>query len=287
MKASRFLIFVSVLFLMGCRSEEPFRHVVFADSPEMFNFVTPSGRTKAFITDGVSYNIVFDDEKRMATLTINNLRFSPEEEGRIVTFSNIEWTYVAGSHEKQRAIKAPSISSDNPGDDCTLTEVEIVYSESNELNDNPSAGFYASYTVNGIYSVLSYPYTVFAEGTTTVRSETEIMPQLVDYEPLYKLDLHPSSMTLDMTVKDLDISGKKVGFTLRGIAMTLTDDGYTLEENESVKLTLNGGETVLVKNVSGNAVLRDELNLVMELIHDGMTYYVEAYLSPDYNKLRQ
>ena len=93
-------------------------------------------------------------------------------------------------------------------------------------------------------------------------------------------------MTLDMTVKDLDIGGGKVGFTLRGIAMTLTDDGYTLEENESVELTLNDGETLLVKKVSGNAVLRDELNLVMELIKEGVTYYVEAYLSPDYNKLR-
>lgn len=286
MKASRFLIFVSVLFMIGCRNEEPFRHVVFADSPEMFNYVTPSDRTKAFITDGVSYNIVFDDEKKRASLTINNLRFSPEEEGRIVTFSNIEWTYIAGSHEKQRAIKVLSISSDNPGDDCTLTEVEIIYSESNALNGNPSAGFYASYTVNGIYSVQSYPYTVFAEGTTTVRSEKEIMPQLVDYEPLYKLDMHPSSMTLDMTVRDLEIGGKKIGFTLRGIAMALTDNGYTLEANKSVELTSNGGETLIVKNVSGNAVLRDELNLVMELICDGMTYYVEGYLSPDYNKLR-
>lgn len=274
------------LILGSCRSDEPFKHVVFADSPEMFNFVLPSGRTAAFITDNVSYNIVFDDEKRKATLTINNLRCSPEEEGTIVTFSDVDWTYVEGSHEKQRSISRPMLVSDSPGDGYNLTDVEIIYSESNELNRNPSAGFYASYTVNGAYSVMSYPYIVYAEGTTTVKTEGDVMPQLVDYSPLYKLDLRPSVMKLDISVKDMEIAGERLDFSISGIGMSLTDDGYTLDGNDIIHVEMSNGKAVEVRDISGVAVLRDQLELVMELVYEGKTYNVEAFLSPDYNKMR-
>lgn len=286
MKTVRLFIFLSVVALWGCRSDEPFKKVVFADSPEMFNFVTTEGKTEPFITEGVTYNLVFDDDKKTATLTINNLKTRRSDPGLIVTFSDVEWTYVAGSHEKQRAVTATTLTSDNPGTDITLTDVVIIYSESNELNNAPAAGFYASYTVNGNGSILSYPYQVYADGTTTVRDDSDIMPQLVDYEPVYILDLHPSGMNLDIAVHGVEIAGKRLDFRLTGVAMTLTDVGYGFRIAQPVEVETSDGARVTVSELSGSANLRDELDLTMGVVYVGEQYVIEAYLAPDYNKIR-
>jgi len=289
MKTARLLIIFIFPFaaLCACRSEDPFKKVVFADSPEMFNFITPVGRSSSsYIVDNVSYNIAFDDDKKKATVTINNLKLSANVPGEIMTFSNVDWNYVSGSHETQRAIRVPMMSSDSPGNGFTLTDVEIIYSESNESSNVPTAGFYASYVVNGAYSVLSYPYKIYADGTTTVRTDKYIMPQAVDYEPVYVLSLHPENMSLDMNVRNMDIDGARLDFSISGIAMTLTDEGYNLDETERTAVTAYNGTSINVSDISGVAVLRDELNLTMTVEYMNMTYYIEAYLSPDYNKMR-
>ncbi len=281
-----FIMFLSIVSLWGCGSDEPFKKVVFADSPLMFNFITPAGQQSSYVAEDVSYNIVFDDEKKTATLTINNLKWTQADAGMIATFSNIDWTYVTGSHEKQRAIIAPVLTSDNPGIDVALTDVVIIYGESNELNNAPAAGFYASYTVNGAYCVLSYPYQVYADGTTTVMNDSDIMPQLVDYDPVYILNLHPSGMTIDVDVQGVEIAGTRLDFNVTGLTMKLTDVGYDFGISRPVAVTTTGGTAITINKLSASANMRDELDITMEVALDGESYIIESYLAPDYNKLR-
>lgn len=290
MKTARLLIiFIFPLAaLCACRSEDPFKKVVFADSPEMFNLITPVGRSSSsYIVNNVSYNIAFDDDKKKATVTINDLKMSANAPGEIVTFSNVDWNYVPGSHETQRAIRVPIMSPDSPGNGSTLTDVEIIYSESNKLSNVPTAGFYASYVVNGAYSVVSYPYIIYADGTTTVRTDNDIMPQTVDYEPVYVLSLHPESMSLDMNVRNIDIDGERLDFSISGITMILTDEGYNLDETEWTAITASNGTSINVSDIAGVAVLRDELNLTMIVEYMNTMYYIEAYLAPDYNSCKR
>lgn len=282
---------MAALLLSGCGSDEPFKHVVFADSPEMFTSITAlnGSRQAEAITEGVSYYIVFDDEKRNATLTINNFQASPESQGEIITFTDVEWTYEPGSHEKRRIIKADVLhSSSGPGADVTLSDVVIVYTESNEMSAERTSGFYASFVVDGIYKVMSYPFKIYGLGTTTV-SDAEDGPagQNIDYDTEYAISLNPSAMRASIEINGLTLGDETVDLTIGSLKLTLTDVGYDIE--------LGSGNTVVVKNcdlkpviksLKASADLREDLALSFEVDMGQKSYSVDACLSPDLNEIR-
>ncbi len=267
--------------------DEPFKDIVIANSPEMFNLVTREGsRANPEVTDGVSYYIVFDDVKRKAELTINNLRTDKSSTGLIATFSNLDWTYEPGIHEKRRIIEADVLTSDNPGYDITLTDVTIIYTESNEMSEIKAGGFYASFVMNSTYSFMSYPYDVYAQGTTTVSWTRSSTQDHIDYEPKYRIRLAPSTMTADLSVEGLVLDTRKVDFKLSGQRLGLTAEGYTLTLPSSATVTDADGSQVVIKSLSAHADLRDELDIDAKIEVDGTEYTVSAFLSPDLNVLR-
>ncbi|MCM1348177.1 MAG: hypothetical protein NC338_02085 [Firmicutes bacterium] len=278
--------------LAGCGSDEPFKHLVIADSPEMFNVVAPAGgaRGSASITEGVSYYITFDDEKRDATLTINNIQLSPSSPPEIITFSNIVWTYEPGSHEKRRIIEAAELHSDGaPGADVTLTDVVIIYTESNELNPEPTAGFYASYTVDNLYRVTSYPYRVEAFGTTTVSNPDSVVQHMIYYDPVYAISFNPRNFTASIHVASLELAGSGeslVDLDISGLKLGLDPEGYTMQATSSSKVVASTGADVSLGDLSATANLRDQLDLTFEITVNGKQYLVEAYLPPDLNALQ-
>lgn len=283
------LAVLSALTFQGCRSDEPFKHVVFADSPEMFNLITYDGkgsRGAGEIAENVSYYIVFDDVKRNATLTINNLRTDNGERGIIATFSDVTWTYEPGSHEKRRIIECAELQSDpNPGADITLTDVTIIYNETNELDPEPSAGFYASFVVNGTLKFTAFPYEVYADGTTVIAARASEAGRDIDYDATYRLTFDPQSMEATLSVDNFDVDGVECEFEISRLSLILSDKGYELKSS-GVSVVNSSDAALNVESVSANAELRGNLIVEMELSVGGKAYGVEATLSPNRSVLR-
>lgn len=290
MRHIQFIILsLASLLLAGCRSEDPFKHVVFADSPDMFNFVMPVGRSAPSINEDVTYNIVFDDVKRNATLTINNLQLPGEDLPVMAAFEDVIWTYEPGSHEKRRIIETDLMQS-NPalGAAITLTDVTIIYSESNEMNPDLSAGFYASYLLNDQYRIMAYPYRIYADGTTTVAAQgaEAAGERRIYYDTKYVVDFQPTTMTATIFVEGLEIEGQLLDFEINNLKLGLTADGYALSRSAGTSVRIpDGGTEVTVNDVAATAVLREDLVLNMEIKVGGAVYAVEGILSPDLNQL--
>lgn len=282
-------VILSALLFAACGSDEPLKHVVFADSPVMFNWISPADGSRAVptVVDGVTYHIVFDDDKRNATITLDNFRLSPEAPSEIATFTNVEWTYESGSHEKRRIISSDILVSDGaPGASVTLTDVVIIYTESNDLSPEPSAGFYASYIVDGAYSVLSFPYKVYCFGTTTINPADSIAPNYVDYLPEYTVTLRPGTMQADMTVSHLEVGGMTFDMTITGLLLTLTPEGYDLKSNAATAVRVSAsGVAITDIDLTAGAELRDRLVMTMNFKVNGTPWMLQAYLSPDLNEL--
>lgn len=286
MKCTRFVILFALLsVLVSCGSDEPFRNIVFADSPVMFNSIREAGQSSGSsrVVEGVSYYIVFDDELRNATLTINNFKSSPTAEPETAVFSNVEWTYGEGSHEKDRVIEAETLVSDGePGAVVTLSNVMIVYSQANDLNPEPTAGFSAAYTVDGVYDVLSYPYAVYGFGTTTVSNPDSIALQDVDYDPIYRIDFHPGSMSADLRAEGLTLSGETVDVSIANLSLELTPDGYSLKSRVGSTVAVSSPAVRIADvELEASAEMRGRLDLTISFSLDGTPCRLDAYLSPD------
>lgn len=287
------LILISSIILVSCGSDEPFKHVVFADSPKMFSAVVDltEDRSPVVMTEGVSYYITFNDEPKQATLTINDLRLTPSGERVVATFVDLEWTYGEGAHEKQRIIVADELhSSGDPGADMVLTDVTFVYTESNELNPVESVGFYAEFTVNGRYHVVSYPYLVVADGTTTIRgvAEGRVMDDEISYDPVYLVRFDPKSMSASVSSLGLTIGGINADFEISGLGLVLDGRNYALSANGTTDYKSVSDESRWsFVDFNATADLRDELNLVLELSSDSCHVVVEGFLSPDLSVSRR
>lgn len=291
MKHARILLLPFIaLILSACCGSEPFKHVVFANSPAMFNAIVPvnGDGTSGYITEDVSYYIVFDDEKRYAALTINNLVLHPGDEPMIATFERLQWTYEPGSHEKRRIISADRLtSSDQVSSRVTLTDVTIIYIESNDMNQKNTAGFYVSYTVDDQYRITSYPYAVCADGTTTVKTAGSSTVSNIDYTPVYIVRFTPLSRTAELSAHNVMLGDIAYDFTVSGLSLQLLPDGYQLSKKSTTRITANGESGSLrLMDISATAKLRDELLLKFTVDADGVIYEAECYLAPNLSTLK-
>lgn len=280
---------LAVLTFASCRSEEPFRHLTIADSPEMFSTVHPlRSRVGDYVTDSISYYITFDDEKKVASLTISHLQISPDGMPVTATFTDIPWNYQSGSHETRRVIKTESLhSSGGPGADILLTDVTIVYIEANDTNVAQTAGFYAQYTVENAFTVMSYPYTLCADGTTAICEAIPGAERDYLYDPVYIIKLDPKTMSADITVRNFVTDGVIWNLELKSLALTLTPDGYALRLESPV--SVNVGDTGRILNfesVEANAIMGQSLELVSKFTYQGKRYLLEGYLTPEMSTLR-
>lgn len=277
------ILLLSVVGLSGCRSSDPFENIVSTDVPKAFNRVSVinvKGASSVF--DDVSYAIVFDDAKRVANLTISNLRVEDDGIPMTLTFTDVPMSYTPDRHEKERIIKADVLISDCAATQgMAITDVEIVYTKSNDLDPNNTSGIYARYTIDGRYLVTAYPYSMLADGTTRI-DENDDGEEYIDYNTIYYIDLDPSVMSADLTVEDLHIGGKMLRLRIEGLKLSLADDGYTLESGSGTRCS--GDCDVALKSVSATAVLRDELRLEIFVSVDGIPYRISGFLTPNLSK---
>lgn len=239
-------------------------------------------RSAANIFDDVTYAIVFDDTKRVANLTISNLRVEDEQIPMTLTFTDVPMSYTPNRHEKERIIKADVLVSDFPATQgVAITDVEIVYTKSNDLDPNNTSGIYARYVVDEKYQVTAYPYNILADGTTRVDENVDGQ-EYIDYNTVYHINLDPSTLTADMTVEGLPVSGRKTSLSITGLRMSLIENGYVLASDNRTRC--DGDGIVELKSLSAEARLRDELRLEIYLSVDGIPYRISGFLTPNLSK---
>ena len=268
------------LFVTGCRSSEPFDKITRAATPEAFNYVAPlSSRAASTVYNDAGYYIVFDDENKVASVTISNLRVPGYDQPRTLTFVDVPMDYTSNNHMVERMIKAESLVSHDPINGGTeITDVTIVYIQSNSLDPNPTDGIYARFVIDGAYLVTAYPYDVFGEGTTRI-DDLENLTTAYDYNTTYHLTLDPSTMTADMEVANLSVGGWKGNVTVKGLKLTLVDDGYEVEFGPST--SVDAEIPLEIDRFSGVADLRKRLDIDFDLRAQGVgEFRIASFLTP-------
>lgn len=253
------------------------------ESAESFHVISSAdgGRSaaSASVMDGVRYEFAFNDDERLVTFTIRNFSVLPDEAGVDYTFVDVPWVYSIGTPDVQRIIDVECLSPNTPSPaPHTLSNVHIVYCEPKKSSAYENRGVVASYTVDGIYHVQAYPYTVMGEGTT-VSFNTTTGESRMCYSTSMAINFNPHTLEAKVDVHGLlaDDAHPVMSFTLDDVETEFVDGGYILFIPGSVGI--DGGT---IRDFRGKAVMTDELDLEFVLtLTDGTEYNVECYLSPN------
>lgn len=275
------ILFLMALATVACGSTDPLEKVTFADSGKSFNLISGSSRCGSAICDGVEYYAVFDDENKKATVTISNLRLETEDEPMSFTFSELDWHFGPSSHTMQRVIEREELVPDNDfGTGHRFSDFVMVYSQANEFDPSESAGFYIRYIIDDHYTVTAFPEKILCRGTTIVM-ETDSGRKTVSYDTDYAVTLKAGERcSADMTITGLPVYGRTI--TVTGLNLTLTPRGYGLDSGSSTRVTAGrGGDGVTLLSLEATADMLDDLTIDMRLAVAGITYSVQAYLSPN------
>lgn len=277
-----YIIAFPVLALTGCGSSEPLDNIVMAEAPRMFNHVTQAGEEAGRIYDDAAYYVVFDDDARTCTITMSNLMYPGVESPQTLVFENVAWTYPVRQHDMRRIIDAESLVSEGVESGVSISNLHLVYIQSNELSSHRCEGILVSFDIDG-YHVATYPYQVFAQGTTVVTDQMDQNArtrETVDYDVTYTISLIPKAHSAAIMIEQLDINGDTERYELGHLDMKLTENGYEI----SSKGDIRASDHAVIKNFSGEADMLDELKVTFDITVDDVDYTVQSYLTPAYIK---
>lgn len=277
-----YIIAISALALTGCGSSEPLDNIVMAEAPRMFNHVTPVGAETGRIYDDAAYYVVFDDDSRTCTITMSNLMYPGSESPQTLVFENVAWNYPVRQYDMRRIIDAETLVSEGVDSGVTISNLHLVYIQSNELASRQCDGIYVAFDIDG-YHVTTYPYQLFAQGTTVVTAQSDTDGQTretVDYDVTYSISLIPKANKAAIMIEQLDINGDSERYELGHLDMRLTEAGYEISSEGDIRAS----DHAVIRNFSGNADMLDELKVTFDITVDGIDYTVQSYLTPAYIK---
>ncbi len=277
-----YIIAISALALTGCGSSEPLDNIVMAEAPRMFNHVTPTGEESGRIYDDAAYYVVFDDDSRTCTITMSNLMYPGSESPQTLVFENVAWNYPVRQYDMRRIIDAETLVSEGVDSGVTISNLHLVYIQSNELASRQCDGIYVAFDIDG-YHVTTYPYQLFAQGTTVVTAQSDTDGQTretVDYDVTYSISLIPKANKAAIMIEQLDINGDSERYELGHLDMRLTETGYEISSEGDIRAS----DRAVIRNFSGNADMLDELKVTFEITVNGVDYTVQSYLTPAYIK---
>lgn len=277
-----YIIAISALALTGCGSSEPLDNIVMAEAPRMFNHVTLTGEESGRIYDDAAYYVVFDDDSRTCTITMSNLMYPGSESPQTLVFENVAWNYPVRQYDMRRIIDAETLVSEGVDSGVTISNLHLVYIQSNELASRQCDGIYVAFDIDG-YHVTTYPYQLFAQGTTVVTAQSDTDGQTretVDYDVTYTISLIPKANKAAIMIEQLDINGDSERYELGHLDMRLTETGYEISSEGDIRAS----DRAVIRNFSGNADMLDELKVTFEITVNGVDYTVQSYLTPAYIK---
>jgi hypothetical protein len=253
-----------------------------AEAPRMFNHVTPTGEESGRIYDDAAYYVVFDDDSRTCTITMSNLMYPGSESPQTLVFENVAWNYPVRQYDMRRIIDAETLVSEGVDSGVTISNLHLVYIQSNELASRQCDGIYVAFDIDG-YHVTTYPYQLFAQGTTVVTAQSDTDGQTretVDYDVTYSISLIPKANKAAIMIEQLDINGDSERYELGHLDMRLTETGYEISSEGDIRAS----DRAVIRNFSGNADMLDELKVAFEITVNGVDYTVQSYLTPAYIK---
>lgn len=277
-----YIIAISALALTGCGSSEPLDNIVMAEAPRMFNHVTLTGEESGRIYDDAAYYVVFDDDSRTCTITMSNLMYPGSESPQTLVFENVAWNYPVRQYDMRRIIDAETLVSEGVDSGVTISNLHLVYIQSNELASRQCDGIYVAFDIDG-YHVTTYPYQLFAQGTTVVTAQSDTdgrTRETVDYDVTYSISLIPKANKAAIMIEQLDINGDSERYELGHLDMRLTETGYEISSEGDIRAS----DRAVIGNFSGNADMLDELKVAFEITVNGVDYTVQSYLTPAYIK---
>lgn len=277
-----YIIAISALSLAGCGNSEPLDNIVMAEAPRMFNHVTPTGEESGRIYDDAAYYVVFDDDSRTCTITMSNLMYPGSESPQTLVFENVAWNYPVRQYDMRRIIDAETLVSEGVDSGVTISNLHLVYIQSNELASRQCDGIYVAFDIDG-YHVTTYPYQLFAQGTTVVTAQSDTdgrTRETVDYDVTYSISLIPKANKAAIMIEQLDINGDSERYELGHLDMRLTEAGYEISSEGDIRAS----DRAVIRNFSGNADMLDELKVAFEITVNGVDYTVQSYLTPAYIK---
>lgn len=277
-----YIIAISALALTGCGSSEPLDNIVMAEAPRMFNHVTPTGEESGRIYDDAAYYVVFDDDSRTCTITMSNLMYPGSESPQTLVFENVAWNYPVRQYDMRRIIDAETLVSEGVDSGVTISNLHLVYIQSNELASRQCDGIYVAFDIDG-YHVTTYPYQLFAQGTTVVTAQSDTdgrTRETVDYDVTYTISLIPKANKAAIMIEQLDINGDSERYEFGHLDMRLTETGYEISSEGNIRAS----DRAVIRNFSGNADMLDELKVTFEITVNGVDYTVQSYLTPAYIK---
>lgn len=277
-----YIIAISAFALTGCGSSEPLDNIVMAEAPRMFNHVTLTGEESGRIYDDAAYYVVFDDDSRTCTITMSNLMYPGSESPQTLVFENVAWNYPVRQYDMRRIIDAETLVSEGVDSGVTISNLHLVYIQSNELASRQCDGIYVAFDIDG-YHVTTYPYQLFAQGTTVVTAQSDTdrgARETVDYDVTYSISLIPKANKAAIMIEQLDINGDSERYELGHLDMRLTEAGYGISSEGDIRAS----DHAVIRNFSGNADMLDELKVTFDITVDGIDYTVQSYLTPAYIK---
>ena len=277
-----YIIAISALALTGCGSSDPLDNIVMAEAPRMFNHVTLTGEESGRIYDDAAYYVVFDDDSRTCTITMSNLMYPGSESPQTLVFENVAWNYPVRQYDMRRIIDAETLVSEGVDSGVTISNLHLVYIQSNELASRQCDGIYVAFDIDG-YHVTTYPYQLFAQGTTVVTAQSDAdggARETVDYDVTYTISLIPKANKAAIMIEQLDINGDSERYELGHLDMRLTETGYEISSEGDIRAS----DRAVIRNFSGNADMLDELKVTFEITVNGVDYTVQWYLTPAYIK---
>lgn len=271
-------VILLAIIVYGCTSPEPLDNVMVGEYPEAFNYVTSLHRSgsQPEVYDGAGYYIVFDDDARTANITISNLVVAPGQMPLTLSFEGAEMTYTSNNHNTQRMVKADVLVSNDPvNSGMCINDVTIIHSQANELDPYGYSGLFATYSVGNQYQVVSYPYNIFANGTTRIDGPDSATK--IDYAPIYRICLKPNS-----GIAVLTIEGLVIGDTLMPDIIV---DGLRLQlDNEGISLSGDGARScdapgLDICNLTATTEDLNQLRIRFTLVTEKGEYEVAAFLT--------
>lgn len=269
----------SGLFSSCGGGEDPQVKLVEAITPSSFSYVVDSdGVGRVFA--GPTYRVTFDDDKKTASISMENVRWDDDMQPASFGYSDVAWKFNPANDA--RVIDADMVLPDANGEP-EITDLDVVMYDPVECgNGLLLTGLSVSYTAPGNYRVTNVPYrTIFIGSTETVDGRDNT--SFVSTDIIYSVDIDPNRLVAAMKMQNVAFAEGMpiIAMELGQLTVIPVDGGYELLGSDIVP-SVSGTpyEQFKVTGLHMKVNLQGESELAFDCMGD--TYHVTAYFEATY-----
>lgn len=284
MKRNPLFIWFVVLATSGlfssCGSgEDPQAKLVEAITPSSFSYVVDSDGVGRVFTCP-TYRITFDDDKKTASISMENVRWYDDMRPASFGYSDVAWKFNPANDA--RVIDVGMAFPDATGGP-EITDLDVVMYDSVECGSGLQlTGLSVIYTAQGNYRVTNVPYrTIFIGSTETVDGRDNT--SFVSTDIIYSVDIDPNRLVAAMKMQNVAFAEGMpiIDMELGQLTVIPVDGGYELLGSDIVPSVCG---TPYEQFKVTDLHMRVNLHGCSELVFNcmGDAYHVTAYFGATY-----